>query len=416
MKCNLNHRSHPAASMLLATISAALLLVLNGCGNKSADAPPPAPPPKVIVSRPGEEIMSDILEYTGRIEAVEEAEVRARARGILQKVYFQEGAEVAKDALLYDIDPSEHEANYQQAKADVARLLPEQRRAELEAERATKLKAQAAVSQQQFEQAIAERDAALGNLERARAALRLAELNLSYTKVRAPIAGKVGRTLVTEGNLVGYGEPTLLTTVVALDDVYVYFEVPERDFLGILRGGARVPAADGSSDEGMKVLVGLETESGYPHEGRIDFFNNRVDPETGTILLRGRMKNSQRKLLPGLFARVRLPVGEPTKRLTVPDPAMGADQRGRFVFVVNPDDTVEKRPIEIQTRLSRAGTLVIEKGLSPEDRVIVSGTQRARHGMKVAPEEAPPNDAGANAEPPVAAAAPGASAAAPPAK
>jgi RND family efflux transporter MFP subunit len=226
--------------------------------------------------------------------------------------------------------------------------------------------------------------------EKARAALRHAELNLGYAKIYAPISGRVGLTLVTVGNLVGYNEPTLLTTIVKMDPIYVDFEIPERDLL-------RFEQTDQTQSSSWSLMqaplgIGLETEPGFPHAGIINFRDNRVESETGTVLVRGTLPNPDRKLVPGLFARIQVPVGQPKPRLLVPETSLAADQRGRYVLVVDTNDTVEQRPVQIEMNLEHRGFLPIREGLTATDRVIVSGLQRARPGAKVSPELVQPEE------------------------
>ena len=237
--------------------------------------------------------------------------------------------------------------------------------------------------------------------EKARAALKQVELNLSYTKIYAPISGRVGRTLVTVGNLVGYNEPTLLTTIVKMDPIYVTFEIPERDLLRF----EQTDQAQSSSWSLMQAPlgIGMETETGFPHAGIINFRDNRVESETGTVLVRGTLPNPDRKLVPGLFARIQVPVGRPKTRLLVPETALAADQRGRYVLVVDTDDTVEQRPVQIEMNLEHRGFLPIREGLTATDRVIVSGLQKARPGAKVTPELVQPEEVVNVAAPTVAA-------------
>lgn len=390
---------HPLSGVLLA----AALLAFAGCKNEGQSGPAPAapPPPKVLVSHPVERPLAETREYTGHLEAVDAVSVRARVRGILQKIHFEEGIEVEQGALLYEIDPSEYQAAVEEEEAEVTRLEHELRLAESDAKRSSELYQQKATSKESWESKQTKLAVTKAELEKARAALRQAELNLSYTKTYAPISGRVGRALVTVGNLVGYNEPTLLTTIVKMDPIYVHFEIPERDLL-------RFEQTDQEQSSSWSLVqaplaIGLETETGYPHAGMINFRDNRVEPETGTVLVRGTLPNSDRKLVPGLFARVQVPVGRPKPRLLVPETSLAADQRGRYVLVVDADDTVEQRPVQIEVNLDHKGFLPIREGLTATDRVIVSGLQRARPGAKVTPEFVKPEEVVQVAAPTVAA-------------
>jgi len=373
-----------------------------GCqrGGQPGPAASAPVPPKVLVSHPVERPLAETREYTGHLEAVEAVSVRARVRGILQKIHFEEGIEVKQGALLYEIDPSEYQAAVDEKAADIARLEHELRLAESEAKRSSELYEQKATSRESWESKQNKMAVTKAEREKARAALRQAELNLSYTRIYAPISGRVGRTLVTAGNLVGYNELTQLTTIVKIDPIYVNFEIPERDLLRF----EQTEQERSSSWSLMQapLAIGLETETGYPHAGVINFRDNRVESETGTVLVRGTLPNPARKLVPGLFARIQVPVGEPKPRLLVPETSLAADQRGRYVLVVDADDTVEQRPVQIEMNLEQRGFLPIREGLTPADRVVVSGMQRARPGAKVAPEFVKPEQVVQGAAPTVA--------------
>jgi len=344
-----------------------------------------------MVSNPVEMPLVETREYTGHLEAVESVAIRARVRGVLAKIHFDEGAEVEAGTLLYEIDPREFQAVVDEMAADIERLNYELKRTQSAAERSTGLLAQKATSREEWETKQAAMAITKAQLEKANASLEVAKINLGYTKIYAPISGRVGRTLVTIGNLVGYNEPTLLTTIVRMDPVYIQFEIPERDLLRFEQVGQE--SSDGAwSLMHAPLSVGLETETGSPYEGVIDFRDNRVDAETGTIVVRGTIPNPQRKLVPGLFARVRVPVGLPKPRLLVPQTALAADQRGRYVLVVTADDTVEQRPVQVAANVEQKGYLPIREGLNLNDRVIVSGLQRARPGTKVAPQLVNPDE------------------------
>lgn len=360
-------------------------LVVGGC-----KPPPPAPPsmspPQVTVASPVQQSITNYWEFTGRTEAVETAQVRARVRGYLQKVHFHEGAEVKQGDLLYEIDPRTFQADLERTQAEANRQETQLQLATVEAERAQR--AGQAVSQEELQQRIAAREAARAALRQAQAAVESARLELGFTKIYAPINGRISRTLITEGNLVGFNEPTLLTTIVRSDKVYVYFQASERDFLEYQQLIREHGAATAEQAQ-IPVFVGLTTEPGFPHQGIINFRDNRVDPSTGTMLIRGELPNPQRILVPGLFARVRVPVGESKRRLLVPEMAVSADQRGQYLLVVKSDNTVEQRYVTVGA--TTEGLIIIEQGLNAEDTVIVNGLQRARPGAKVQPvrEEAP---------------------------
>jgi RND family efflux transporter MFP subunit len=401
---------------------AVLLLIAAGC--QRGKAPPPAPPPpKVTVSQPLPRKLADYGEYTGYTDAYQRVEIRPQVKGRLLKVHFHEGTEIDKGVLLYEIDPEEYVTARNDAKAALTRAEADQRRAVADKDRAdaslrrmTTLRSTGGGSAEEYDKALADAKttaAAVGQadamIEQSRARLAAAELDLSRTKIYSPIAGRVSRTLVTEGNLVGYGgEPTQLTVMVDQDPIYVFFEIPERDavryeervkplrYLAPGAGALGLPVWRPLwSDAMIPVEVGVETEQGFPHRGVINFRDPRFEPGTGTVRLRGILENADRKLSSGMFARVRFPLSDPKEQLLVPQAAVLSDQRGRFVYVVKPDNTVEARTITLGTRL---GTLVAANGLRPDDWVIVNGIQKARPSAPVDPERKPltPPDAAAH--------------------
>jgi RND family efflux transporter MFP subunit len=355
---------------------------------------PPAvaslPPPQVSVAAPLEREVVDFDEYTGRMAAVEEVEVRARVRGYLIKVNFTEGAEVKQGDVLFEIDPRPFQAELDAAKGQVAQWEAKLARAEADVVRNERLLPKGAASQKDLDTAIAERGEARAAIQSARAAVERAALDVEFTKVTAPISGRVSRAYVTKGNLVnaGGGETTLLTTIVAMDPIYVYFDVDERAALQYQQatreqaGGNNQPA--NVREAKIPVQLGLATEAGFSHEGVIDFIDNRVDPQTGTIRVRGVFANADRVFTPGLFARVRIPVGDKYQAVLVPDRAIGTDQGQKYLLAVNDKNVVEYRAVKLG-RL-HDGLRVIQEGVKPGEVVIVNGIQRARPGLTVTPE------------------------------
>ncbi len=343
------------------------------------------PPPTVTVALPVQKAIADYREFTGRIDAVETVEIRARVKGFITEILFKDGQEVKAGDQLYVIDPREYQAAVAQAQADVKRQQSQVRLTAQEMQRGEELRSSNAISIEEYQQRVSAHESAKAALEQARAALDSAKLQLSFTKIYAPIPGRVGRTLVTQGNLVGQSEPTLLTTVVRMDPVYVYFEAPERDYLDYQKL-IREQGAPAAGQATVPLEVGLANEEDYPHKGVLEFRNNVIEQGTGTIQLRGQLPNPDRLLTPGLFARVRVPFGGPKPRLLVPDVALQADQRGTFVLVVKPDNTVEAR--HVKTGPTSDGEVVVLSGLQPTDRVVVNGLQRARPGSKVQPQMA----------------------------
>ncbi|MCI0641080.1 MAG: efflux RND transporter periplasmic adaptor subunit [Gemmataceae bacterium] len=356
-------------------------VLLAGCQRAAPQMPTPPPPP-VTVASPTRLDLADYRDYTGRVEPVETEEVRARVKGFLSKIHFQEGAEVEKGDLLYEIDPRTFQADLDKAKAQVAQAKTHQQLAIGEAERAIGLRASRAISEEQYQQTIATRNAAESALQQANASLESAKLELEFTKIRAKIDGKISRTLVTQGNLVGFNQPTLLTNIVRLDQVYVYFEETERgldDFDKL----ARAKKVANIVEAKIPVQAGLAWENGHPHKGLLDFRDNKIDPGTGTIQLRALMPNSQRTLIPGQFVRVRVALGAPKPRLLVPEQALQRDPNGKYLLIVKDDNMVERRAVT--TTLLHEGQVVIDSGLQAQDRVIINGLQRARPGAPVAP-------------------------------
>jgi len=358
------------------------VFVLTGC--KPPLAREGLPPPPVTVQQPIQRSLTRYLYFTGRIEAPERVEIRARVKGFLKSIAFNEGAEVKKGELLYEIDPREFEAALAQANANEQQQQALLRRAREEEQRGEALMSSRAISPEEYRQRATALEAARAAVEQAKAGVEAAKLPLGFTTIRAPIDGRVGRTLVTEGNLVGFNEPTLLTTIVSLDPMYVYFEVPERDFLEY-QTMIREQAAPTAEAAKVPVSVGLATEEGFPHEGIIEFRNNEVQRGTGTMQLRGRLPNPDRVLTPGLFARVRVPVGAAKMHLLVPEHALSSDQRGDLVLVVKEDDTVETRLVKTGAT-TEDGLIVLTEGVRADDWIVVNGMQSARPGAKVQPK------------------------------
>jgi RND family efflux transporter MFP subunit len=372
-------------------------------------APPPPPPPVVTVSKPGSQEVVDYQQYTGYLDAVETVAIRARVRGFLRKINFQEGSEVKKGDVLYEIDPREFQANVEKAKADLAKAKAELGRVKSEEERSARLRASNAVSEEEYVQKVVATETAKASVDQAQAALQIVNLDLSFTHILAPIDGRIGRTMVTEGNLVGYNEATLLTQIVRMDPIYVYFDVPEQYAIKYDQL-ARERQRTGSSELKLPIDLAVSLEEGFPHRGYLDFRDNRVDIGTGTIRLRGLLPNADRTLYPGLYARIRVPQNAPVQRLTIPEAALMSDQRGRFVYVVKPDGVVVAKTVTIGSPIGTLASIV--DGLQAQDDVVVNGLQRARPGVKVQAQRAPtasataPDQAG-SAKPVPAATAPG---------
>jgi len=387
-------------SPLAALCAVALALpVVFGCQQASSQQPAAPPPPSVSVAVPVSAPITDFRQFTGQTEAVESVEIRARVQGFLQEIHFTEGTEVNQGDLLYTIDPRTFQAEVDRAAAEMERLQAQLSLAESEERRAARLRQSSAVTEEEYAQRVAARQQAQASVQEAQAALDLARINLSFTEIRAPISGRVGSTNFTAGNLVGFNEPTLLTTIVKLDPIYVLFEGTERRFLEYERR-IREEGLATAADRQVPVFVGLEGEQGFPHQGVIDFRANRVDPGTGTIQIRATIPNQDRLAVPGMFARVRVPIGQPMTQQLIPQTAVGSDQRGPFVYVVGSDNVVQYRPI--RTGRSVGNLVIVQDGLTSMDRVVVNGVQKARPGAPVESEvtqiEAPSSQALSPAE------------------
>ncbi len=370
---------------LTAALVGALLGLACGPGNQYAAPPPPA----VTVARPEVRDVVRYSEYTGRTQAVEEVELRARVGGYLASIEFAPGDTVEQGELLFVIDPRPFQIALEAAEAERASARAELARAQSQLEREEQALETRAISELEVIQSRATRDKAAASLRNAESAVADAELDLDFAYVKAPIAGRVSRNLVTVGNLIA--EETVLAQMVRYDPMHVYFNVSERDVLAFQdRSVERRRTSGEDFESGTSTFeMGLADEKGYPHQGYIDYAAPQVDPDTGTLELRGVLPNAgpfDDIVLPGLFVRVRVPVADVEGALLVEERAVGSDQSGRFVLVVNEQNVVEQRGVELGPLID--GRYVIDSGLRREDRVVVTGIQRARPGSTVAPEEA----------------------------
>jgi RND family efflux transporter MFP subunit len=374
-----------------------LFLVLAGVPGCGTGEPPAAevPPPTVTVSHPVLRDLVDQDEYEGRIVAAEKADVRARVKGHLIKILFKAGQMVKKDDPLYEIDPRTYQAALDGANAEKKAADAAAEYAKAEAARARSLYSKNAIGREELEVKIAKEVVAKGDVLKAQAAVDEAELQLGFTKVKAPIDGLIGRTQVDVGNLInaGGGE-TLLTTVVSVDPIYVSFNVDERALLRYLKSRRKeVKAGEPQPpirDLHIPVYVALEGEDDYPHKGEIFFADTRLTASTGTIEVRGELSNKDRLFQDGMRARVRVPVGDRRKTLLIPERAVGTDQGLKFVYVVNDEDVADRRDVTLGRVVD--GQQVITSGLTPDDWVVVNGIQRVRDGIKVKPKRPTPGD------------------------
>jgi RND family efflux transporter MFP subunit len=380
--------SFAAPTAIVLAIAAAL--TLTGCGTngaaQAAAAAAAMPPPQVDVAQVVSKQVTEFDEFTGRFEAVERVEIRPRVSGYIASVNFAEGREVKKGDVLFVIDQRPYEADYKHAKAQLDQARSQSTLAKSERERATKLLQAHAISQEEYDTRVAGLEQADANVEAAQAALDTSALNLTFTKVTAPISGRISRALVTEGNLVSTGQ-TLLTTLVSIDPIYVRFDGDEQAFLRYTKIAREAAQAKTKGNEagttGSPVMVGLANEGGYPHQGVMVFVDNELDPTTGTIRGRAKLDNHDRAFTPGLFARVKLMGSNQYNALLINDSSVGTDQTVRYVLVVGADNKVQYRPVKLGPIID--GLRVVTDGLTAGETIVVSGLQRVRPGSPVTP-------------------------------
>jgi len=388
-------RTTPLFSMLS-------LLALAACGRNT---PPPQGPPEVTVAKVISKRIKDWDEYTGRFQAIDTVEIRPRVSGYIDQVLFKEGQSVKKDDVLVIIDPRPYQADYDRAKAGLELAKSQMELAQIEAVRVQKLKDSGAVSHEELDERLSNLHQQEASVASSKAALDNAALQLSFTKVRAPFDGRASRAEVTRGNLVtgGNNGGTLLTTVVSVDPIYVYFEGDENAYLRyseLAREGQR----PSSRDYRNPVRVGLANEQGFPHEGYMDFLDNQLDVRTGTIRARAVLENKQGVFTPGMFARIQLLGSGEYDAIVIEDRAVGTDQSQSFVLVLGPDNKLEYRPIQ-PGRILAGGLRIIRKGLKPDDVIVVSGLQRVRPGAQVKPNMATMGESSGDAAAPATASA-----------
>ena len=360
---------------------ACVTLVLAATGGGAASGED-TPPPKVTVAAPVEQAITRYFEVTGKAAAVNSVDLVARVQGFVEEISYTDGAFVKKSAPLFIIEPELYRLKVERAKSSVARAQAKLTQAEADLKRDAVLIAKQSTSQSEYDRALAQRVSALADLQSAQDDEKEAEINLGYTKVTAPFDGIVTARQVSLGQLVFGADavtPTVLATVVQFDPIYVTVNVSERDVLRIRAYLASRGQFDRANLVGLPVEVGLQSESGYPHKGKLDYTAPIVDPTTGTLAARASLANGDRALLPGYSVRVRIPL-EVAPALLVPDVALGSDQSGRYVLVVNKDSVVEQRKVEPGQLVGNLR--VIEKGLRKDDRVIVGG-MHAIPGQKV---------------------------------
>lgn len=377
-------RKRPLHRVRLAGLAAIALAAVGGCrsGDAPGNQPPQGPPPTIKIAQPISRNVTEWDEYTGRIEAVESVDIRARVGGYLDKVYFKDGEKVKKGELLFVIDPRPFKAQLDYASAELERVRSRKELAANDMARAEKLFRVKAISKEEYDGRQKGLREASAVVESASANVVTARLNLEFTQVRAPINGRIGRELITPGNLVKSDE-TLLTTIVSTDPVYVYVDADERAVLKYRRLRQQQGRPD-AGVEGTPVELALADENNFPHRGVLDYIAPREDTSTGTVTLRGVFPNDNELLSPGFFARLRVRSGAPYPALLLPDRAIGTDQAQRFIWVMNRNNQVEYRKIELGAHIGR--TRVIRKGLTAGEWVVVEGLQKLRPGIQVNPE------------------------------
>ena len=364
----------------------AVALLSTGFGRSGSQRPAPPPAPSVTVAPVEQREIVEWDEFTGRTEPVESVEVRPRVSGYIQKVLFQSGQLVKKDEVLFIIDPRWHQAEFDRRQAEAERAKVQLENARREAERTTQLLANKAISAE-------EGDARVSRFQEAKAALLAAEaardsvkLDLEYTAVRAPIAGRVSRALLTEGNYVNgvAGAASLLTTIVSVDPVYVYADIDEETLLKF-NALARAKKLETNGAGDIPVELQLADEEGFPHQGHLESFDNRLDPNTGSILLRAVFPNGDGRIVPGLFARIRVPLSERHHALLVAERAIGTDQAQQYVLTLTPTNTVAYQAVKLGPVVE--GKRIVRAGLEAGQQIVVNGLQRVRPGMPVTPQE-----------------------------
>ncbi len=367
---------------LVATGAAVALLALAACGDQNHYVAPP--PPKVTVAAPTKQVVTRYLELTGNTAAVNSADLVARVSGFVQDIQYQDGAIVKKGTPLFTIEPEPYDVKLKQAQAAEASAQATLKQAQAEYDRQSALVSSQTISRSSFDQATANRDAAQGSYDQARANTQLAQLNYDYAHVTAPFDGVVMARQVSVGQFVGGGgAPTVLATIVQIDPIYASYNISEQDVLRIREEIARRGMG---RDDLMQVPVeiGLQSETGYPHKGHFNYAAPMVNASTGTLAARAIFDNKDRSLLPGYFVRIRIPVSDEADALLVPDAALGSDQGGRYLLVVNKDNVVEHRNVKTGPLLD--GMRVIDDGLKADDSVVVAGVLRAIPGQKVDPQ------------------------------
>jgi RND family efflux transporter MFP subunit len=363
-------------------VSAALSLVILGCKKEGGYVEPP--PPDVTVAKPLVRTVTNYLVETGTTEAVERVEIRARVRGYLVEQMFEAGADVKEGEPLYRIEPAEYQAKVDAATAELESAKVALEKGEIEYARQKKLRQSNATSEANVVAARAERDSSVAAVAERTAQLEQAKLDLGYTEIKSPIDGRVGKTLVKPGNLVGDNEATHLTTVVSYDPIYANFNLSERDLLRIMEQSPnrRRRAQDG---EQRPLYLQRAIDDGFPFTGEFDYADLAVDQSTGTFLVRGKFPNTDQGILPGLFVTIKIPLGKNEDAILIPEVAISSDQAGRYVWTVGEDNVVKRANVKVGAKYGEL--IVIREGVKPDDWVIIEGIQQVRINAKVNRQE-----------------------------
>ena len=364
-----------AAALAVAGLAGGALTGCADANSNDAPAAPPAPPVSaaVVLEKP----VLETQEFSGRLEAIEVVEIRPRVSGYITAVNYKPGAEVKKGDLLFVIDPRPYQAEADRAGAAAAAARARADLARLELQRAERLLADKAIAQREFDERAASQKELDASARAAQAQYEAAKLNLAYTRVLSPIDGRVSKAEITLGNLVDAS--AVLTSVVSLDRIYASFDGDEDTYLRVSRRAHAGQAVD--------VKVGLANEDGFPHSGKLEFVDNRLDSQSGSVRMRATLANADRQLAPGLFARVQIAGGEPRPQILINDRAVNTDQDRKFVFVVGKDNKAEYRAVKLGPTID--GLRIVREGLKPGEKIVVNGLQRVRPGAPIAPQVVP---------------------------
>ena len=386
------NRTHTAISRFGRVLTLAACFGAIGCARTAGESPQ-SPPLAVKISQPLNQAVTDYADFTGRTAAVDSVRIRARVWGHLEKIEFKEGALVRKGDSLFVIDQRYYKAALAKMDADVAQSEARLARLERDHRRAQNLVSSQTLSREDFDKIAGDLSEAVAAARSIAAAREAAKLNLEFTQIKAPITGQISRAMVTVGNMVESGETggTVLSNIVSIDPIYCYFDVDDQSWIQIR---TRVPTS--TSEAGPPVQLGLANGKDYPYQGNLDFTDNQVDAGTGTLRMRGVFSNKEHTLIPGMFVRVRVPIGAARNALLVTDRAIDTDQGQKVVFVVNQENVVEKRLVKLGGLHDRLRE--IETGVQAGDRIIVDGIQRVRAGMPVVPTLVPMPSANGNKE------------------